>query len=150
MIIERVVNQLEIDEGKKPLVYKDSKGNDTVGIGHKVLHGEVFDHPLSDQEMYDLLHSDIHRTVKNMNIVFPWWGNLSEDMQDAFVNMAFNMGCETLLTFHTFLDLLRDGEYIKASEDLTTTLWHKQVGDRAVRIEQVFAGGDNGGQSSTA
>lgn len=150
MDINKVINQLIIDEGKKPEVYLDSKGNKTIGIGHKVLQGEVFTDPLTDQDMIDLCTADIHRTVKNMNIVFPWWGNLNEDMQGAFVNMAFNMGCETLLEFTTFLDFLKAGEYPEAARDLTTTLWHKEVGERAVRIEEVFAGGDDGGQSGTA
>lgn len=138
MIIERVVNQLKDDEGFRANVYKDTKGNETIGYGHKVLYGEDWSDGLTHGEAYDLLITDIHKTVKNMNIVFPWWGNLPEDAQDAFVNMCFNMGCDTVLTFHTFLDLLRAGMYAKSADDLIHTKWQKDVGDRATRIETVF------------
>lgn len=147
MNIDNVVAQLIVDEGKKPLKYLDSRGFWTVGIGHKIRKGEVFSRPLTDVEMTDLCKADVLATVVGMNNAFPWWSRMPEDLQDAFVNMNFNMGVSTLLTFDTFLDLLARAQYTAAADDLVHTKWNGQVGNRAKRIEAVFRSFPNARQS---
>lgn len=140
--------QLKIDEGFVAVPTPDPFGVMSIGHGHKILHGEVFDHPLSEMEADEILDADVNKHVNDLQVHLPWCVNMPELCQQSLANMAFNMGLKTLLKFDIFLDFLKKGDYSGASMDLTRTLWHRQVGNRALRIEKIFA--DEGEKDVTA
>jgi lysozyme len=71
------------------------------------------------------------------------WGMAMEPIRaDCLINMGFNLGVAGLLSFGTFLGLVRKGMYAAAADDLRDhTKWAHQVGKRAERIEMQLRSG---------
>src|SRR5579872_5460595 len=88
---------LELDEGRRPRLYQDSRGKWTIGIGRN-----LSDRPLSDDEIDYLFANDL-RMIQGQAATFPWFAALDDVRQGAILNLLFNMGLPTLLTFHHFL-----------------------------------------------
>ena len=60
---------------------------------------------------------------------------------EALLDMAYNMGIGSLLTFKTSLPLIEKGEYSKAAENLKASRWYKQVGRRSRAICKIMETG---------
>lgn len=121
MIHEKLIAELERDEGNKPRVYTDSKGIPTIGIGRNLLKG------LSRDEIYYLANNDIAEAEGELDHALPWWRELDEVRQRALANLCFNMGIARLSGFHKML---------RASQ------WKNDVGpERAGRIHRMLLTG---------
>lgn len=135
--------ELTRDEGVRYTVYVDTTGNPTVGIGHNLnagpLPGQTY--PMTQAEVDALFAKDVASTVAKLDAHLPWWRNLDDVRQRVMVNMCFNLGIGGLMTFTGFLSLVQRGQYVLASEDMATTLWARQVGQRAVRLEGMMRDG---------
>lgn len=150
----QITFDLRRDEGVRNKKYKDSKGYWTAGVGHLIdprilgrpltpLEDKVLNHDytLTDGEINAWLSADIDEKLKDVQ-PFHWWQVLdTETRRRAVLNMVFNMGVETLSEFHTFLNLLSAKAWVRAADDLEGTLWHRQVGPRAERIEAMIRRG---------
>lgn len=125
MTDDEFIAMIKRHEGVKPYVYSDSLGYLTIGVGRLVDHRKGGH--LSDDEINLLLMNDIQGVVDELDSKLTWWRQLSQNRQAALTDLGFNMGVPDLLTFTTFLGLLKSGEFTKAADDLLTTLWAKQV-----------------------
>lgn len=135
--------ELERDEGKRLVPYKDTEGNWTVGIGHLLSHWEMpsFVDPvsgkpvktLSDAECDQMLAEDIADAEHDLTRALPGWRDLDDVRQRACLNLAFNLG-NRLAAFSRFLDAADDGDWLAAANELKRSKWHGQVKGRADRI----------------
>lgn len=132
----KLIKELRRDEGVRLKPYRDSVGKLTVGIGRN-----LDDVGISDAEADFLLANDIARSVADLDRALPWWRTLDEVRQRVLANMAFNVGITKLLTFKNTLRMVKDAEYGAAAEAMKASLWHRQVGPRAVRLEQMMRDG---------
>lgn len=131
---------LSAEEGLRLVAYQDTMGIWTIGYGHAhVSPGTVW---TKDQALAQL-QLDINTTEAALNSELSWWSSLSETRQDVIVNMAFNLGVHKLLSFNTFLGLVKAGNYGAAADDLAQTAWDKQVGHRADVLEQMMRSDQN-------
>ncbi|MHB8388231.1 MAG: glycoside hydrolase family protein [Acidobacteriaceae bacterium] len=140
-----LIANLLVEEGKKRRGYDDANdniltkgytiiGTPTVGVGHNL---EV---PLSQAAIKQILLDDIAPAVAAAQS-HGWFQALNTPRQLAIIDMIFNLGDAGFDEFGTFIGLLKSGMYISAANDLTTTLWYKQVGQRAVRIASIISTG---------
>jgi lysozyme len=60
----------------------------------------------------------------------------------VLVNMCFNLGFEGLEKFPKFLMACAQGDWNTAAEEMHNSLWDKQVGARAVRLEEQMRTGE--------
>lgn len=81
-------------EGFRNAIYKDTAGNLTIGIGHKILPGEDFSAGLSDEEVLSLFQSDTAKAedIIAANIDVP----LTDNQFGALVCLVFNCGARPL------------------------------------------------------
>lgn len=78
-------------EGFKPTIYKDTSGIDTIGYGHQVTAGEIFDKPLTEKEASALLERDLDvRGMKPALEMFPGLEDAPENVRGTLANMVFN------------------------------------------------------------
>jgi lysozyme len=56
--------------------------------------------------------------------------------------MAFNMGVEGLLQFHTTLALIQAGHYDQAASAMLLSKWATQVGQRAIELARIMQTGE--------
>ncbi len=59
-------------------------------------------------------------------------------------NMAFNLGATKLAGFVRFLAAVQAGSYEVAAHEMAASLWARQVGERAVRLEGMMIRGSTG------
>jgi lysozyme len=105
---------IEREEGCVRHVYRDSRGIDTVGVGHVVLPGESFPGAVSDETIAALLHHDVQKCVAaiaaNVKV------ELTQNQFDALVSWMFNCGVGAFLK-STLLVKLNAGDYAGAADE---------------------------------
>ena len=136
-------DELERDEGRRYVPYSDTRGFQTVGIGHNLASPipSAWIYPLTDDEIDQLLDHDLSITIAALDLHIGWWRTLDEVRQRCVCNIAFNLGVGSLMGFHDALADLKAGNFINASQEFQDSDWYKEVGDRAVRICQAIKTG---------
>jgi lysozyme len=133
-----LIPDLEHDEGLRLAAYQDSVGIWTIGYGHAhVQPGTVW----TLEQAQAQLATDVAGAEADLDAQLSWWRSLSDLRQDCLANQCFNMGIGSLLTFTTYLGLVKAGNYAAAAQDELHTKWAVQVGARAARLaEQMRTG----------
>lgn len=144
-----LIGQLKRDEGCKRIAggflqdYRDSKGYWTRGYGHLILPqpaADVLPKSMTEAEAEALLRADILDHALELNRAVPWLRMHPQVVQDAVLNMAFNLGVPRLLGFKGFLAELRAQNYTMAVIEMLDSKWHREdVGPRAVRLAKQIA-----------
>ena len=139
MNIDKLREQLKIDEGVKYEVYKDHLGYPTFGIGHLVVegdeeHGKPVGTPVSEDRVNAVFESDVQKFVSESKKVFPNLDDLPEEAQQVIVNMCFNMGAPRLGKFKNMKKAIEAGDWKTAAVEGRDSRWHKQVTNRAERL----------------
>ena len=127
--------QLPVDEGRRERAYKDSAGIWTVGIGRNLEHVNF-----TDGEIALMFANDVTRADSLARTLVPNFEHLSDARKAVLVNMAFNLG-PRLGQFVQFLEAARLADFLRAAQEMEDSLWHKQVGARALRLEEAMREG---------
>ena len=109
-------------EGLRLKVYKDAVGLPTIGYGHLIKSGEVFD-VISEEQAEQLLKKDLkifeEHLIKVVKIP------LEPHQFDALVSLAFNIGCGAF-SKSTLLKYLNQRLLTKAADEILR--WNKAGG----------------------
>ena len=97
MNIERLREELKVDEGVKYEIYLDHLGLPTFGIGHLILnsdpeYGQEVGTPVSEDRVNEAFASDINIVCDDCKSLYSDWEVLPEEVQLIIANMMFNMG----------------------------------------------------------
>ena len=128
--------QLKIDEGCKLMMYTDTTGHHTIGVGHNL---DV--RPISPRAADTILEDDALQTIADIQkdlTLGPLFSAVSANRQMVLVNMAFNLGIPSLKEFKQFLEQLAQARYDRAAEAMLNSLWARQVGRRAQRLAELM------------
>lgn len=128
-------DELERDEGVRADMYKDTRGNWTVGIGHNLSIAQ------NTFTVDALFQNDINGCEASLDLHWPWWRQLDTVRQRVMLNMIFNMGSGTLGTFPKFLAAMQAGNWMTAGAEMMNSAWAHEVGQRAVRLHQMVLTG---------
>ncbi len=128
MKLDALQTMLIRHEGMRLSSYRDTAGNITIGVGHNITANGI---DITQEWALHILDADIQDAVDALDGHLPWWTHLDDIRQRVLVDMCFNMGIGTLLTFTNFLQYVHAGSYHEASVDLEKTKWAAQVGNRA-------------------
>lgn len=131
--------QLRVDEGFVPHAYTDSLGYLTIGIGRLI--DKRKGGGITEEEAEMLLSNDLARTEGELLGELPWVAGLDSARKQVLVNMAFNMGMRTLLTFRATLAAVQRGDYATAADQMVKSKWYGQVGNRAKRLVKMMRTG---------
>ena len=139
MNIQRLREQLIIDEGVKYEVYNDHLGYPTFGIGHLITetdeeYGKSVGTLVSKERVNEVFDRDVAIYISEAKKVFPNLEQLPEEAQQVIVNMTFNMGAPRLAKFKKFIAGVNAGDWNTAAIEMMDSRWAKQVGNRAVRL----------------
>jgi len=129
--------EIEIDEGRRGIVYKCSNDKWTIGVGHN-----VEENPLPDEVIDLLFKMDIEQSVTECER-FDWYKTLSPLRQRVIVNMVFNMGLPTFLGFKRMIGAIEIGDYDDAGYHMMDSKWYNQVGERAERLCEMMETGQS-------
>jgi len=91
--IKRAANFIENNEGKRNKLYKDHRGNWTIGIGHLVMPSELnlyTGKTLSEEEILQLFNRDINTKMLSINRRFgDIYNTYSDDLKIAILDGFF-------------------------------------------------------------
>lgn len=133
---DRLARQLIHDEGLKLKPYRCTAGKLSIGVGRN-----LDDRGITEPEALGLLENDIDFFSGQCRKAIPFFASLDDVRQEVLVNMAFNMGLATLLTFKNTLALIASGKYEEAADAMLHSKWATQVGDRAKRLADMMREG---------
>jgi GH24 family phage-related lysozyme (muramidase) len=152
---QKLDSQLMLDEGLRLVPYIDTRGYLTTGVGRNldsnpftpaeiafIGHDGRLAPITHDQAIY-LLHDDEAKAMKELSDFSPWWTAQPDIPSRVMLDLTFNMGEHTFEQFHQFLALMHINAYAKAGEDLQTTAWYGQVGNRGLRLVRMLTTGQD-------
>lgn len=149
---EFMEKQIAKHEGKKNYPYKDTEGKWTIGIGHLIGDGSdkalaksgyskySKDNPMPDEQVSELFTKDLekHRKIAES---YPFYDNMSEEGKKAIIDLTFNMGDfynkkkdDGTYMWEDLRKQLNNGEWDAAADNLASSLYARQVGNRAVTV----------------
>lgn len=115
-------------EGLKLKPYHDLVNKWTVGYGRN-----IEDNGISKEEAELMFDNDFARCQREL-APFSWYVNQPQNVQDALMNMCFNLGIGRLLGFKKMIRALTVKDYTQAAIEALDSKWAKQVPNRAKDI----------------
>ena len=145
MNVDKLREQLKIDEGCVYKIYNDHLGYPTFGIGHLVTesdpeNGQTLGTAVSEDRVTEAFESDIQGVLRDCDILYPDFSNLPEEAQQVIANMMFNMGRTRLSKFKGMKRGVDSRDWNAAADEMVDSTWYRQVTNRADRlVERVRA-----------
>ena len=139
MNVEKLREQLKIDEGCVYKIYNDHLGYPTFGIGHLVResdpeNGSPLGTEVSEDRVNEAFDADIEIVLSDCNILYPDFGDLPEEAQQIIANMMFNLGRPRLSKFVGMKRGVDAKDWNSAADEMVDSRWYRQVGARAERL----------------
>ena len=139
MNVEKLREQLKIDEGCVYEIYNDHLGYATFGIGHLVTesdpeNGQAVGTPVSEDRVTSAFDSDIETVLSDCNKLYPDFEDLPEEAQQIIANMMFNLGQPRLSKFVGMKRGVDEKDWNSAADEMVDSRWYRQVGARAERL----------------
>lgn len=78
----------------------------------------------------------IEHVAELEGLVPGWRSNYPVVVQTVLANLIYNLGYKKLAKFENTLRYIRQKDYVKAADNLVHSAWHKQVGARALELEE--------------
>ena len=148
IFIQAAARLIEKHEGRHHMVYLDTEGHPTIGVGfnldrqgaREALSRVGASHlalvtgaqGLSDEQIDVLLQLDLTMSAIAARAVCPSFGALHRGAQLALIDMAFNLGREGLAGFRGMLAAIAAGDFLTAAVEALDSKWARQVGRRAL------------------
>ena len=139
MNVEKLREQLKIDEGCVYEIYNDHLGYPTFGIGHLVResdpeNGSPLGTEVSEDRVNEAFDADIEIVLSDCNTLYPDFDDLPEEAQQIIANMMFNLGRPRLSKFVGMKRGVDAKDWDSAADEMVDSRWYRQVGARAERL----------------
>ena len=139
MDINKLKEQLKIDEGVVYEIYNDHLGYPTFGIGHLVIEGDPelgapVGTSVSESRVDECFEKDVESVIEDCKILHDGWDGYPEEVKQIIANMMFNMGRTRLSKFKKHNAALVCGDWKEAAREGRDSKWYRQVTNRAERL----------------
>ena len=131
-------NFIKSSEGIKYSIYKDSRGSDTVGVGHKIISGDRVKSNYSEKEIQAFFNKDCNAALIIARRQFNNFDSLPDDIKEIIVSICFNLGEGGIKKFVKFKNAIARKDYKRAAKELKDSAWHKQVGVRGKKYVAIL------------
>lgn len=129
---------IKSSEGIKYSIYKDSRGNDSIGIGHKIISGDKIKSNYSEKEIQAFFNKDCNAALIIARRQFNNFDSLPDDIKEIIVSLAFNLGEGGISKFKNFKAAITNKDYGRAANELKSSMWYKQVGLRGKKYVAIL------------
>ena len=139
MDINKLREQLEIDEGVVHEVYLDHLGYPTFGIGHLIRSDDPESScevgtAVSKDRVIDAFNADVEQVMGDCQKLYSDFEELPEEAQQIIANMMFNLGRPRLTKFAGMKRGVDARDWNSAADEMVDSRWYRQVGARAERL----------------
>ena len=131
-------NFIKSSEGCKYIIYKDSMGNKTVGIGHLLLPTDKIKKAYSEKDVRDFFNKDCESAIMIARKHFPNFDSLSDDAKEIVVSLCFNLGSGGISKFKNFKAAIVSKDFTRAAKELKDSNWYLQVGVRGKKYVMIL------------
>lgn len=133
-----IIDDLKRDEGWRASAYQDHLGFWTIGYGFLIdaRKGAGVPQPIAEAWLDHL----VREKAADLDVRMPWWKTQPDDVRRALLNMAYQLGVDGLLKFHTTLSLLKAGDRDGAAKSALSSKWAQQTPARAKRVTDLIRG----------
>ena len=140
--LARLVRQ---HEGLRLEPYRDTRGNWTIGYGHRMAAGPIPGYRISEQHADMLLRADICVAIANVDRWLDGRGCNGLGVEGArwavLVDLAFNVGFKGLCGFHRLRAAVIACSWGRAAAELQDSRWAVQVRGRATVDAEIMRTG---------
>ena len=139
MDIDKLREELKIDEGVKYEIYLDHLSLPTLGVGHLIKdtdpeNGLPVGTKIEEERVNELFDQDIQVTIQECKYLYNDFDDLPEEAQRIIANMMFNLGRPRLSRFLKMKQHVDNRDFVSASEEMKNSKWYRQVTNRAQRL----------------
>ena len=139
MDLEKLREELEIDEGCKYEIYLDHLGHPTFGIGHLITeddseYGWKIGTSIDTVRVHEAFEDDVQSVLTDCEKLYVQWEHLPEEAQRVIANMMFNMGYTRLSKFKGMKRGVDARDWNAAADEMVDSRWYHQVTNRANRL----------------
>jgi lysozyme len=151
--LNKATDDTAVFEGYKASAYKDSRGFWTIGEGtcletnpisgkdwKWLLDNRLIQVSISAPGARFLMKGKFAADLRELASRYPGFAQLPDLAQTLLLEMVYQMGVDTLLTFTQFNAFVRAGQWAAAAADGRRTAWYAQTPERADRILTQLAG----------
>jgi len=136
---EKLMKELENDEGNVKAIYLCSESHPTFGIGHLVRkedpeYGKPVGTKVSHERVATAFESDVAVTISDCSKIFRNWDDLPEEARLVTANMCFQLGMPNLKKFKKTISACDDHRWNDMASEMKNSRWHKQTTARAERL----------------
>lgn len=131
--LDIVSAQLRADENVKLKPYTDTAGKITIGCGRNLT-----DNGINRGEVALMFDNDLATAEHTAKLLLVNFDTLSDARKAVVINMAFNMGYNTLATFVNTLKAIDERRWNDAKAGMLASKWAVQVGERAQRLAEAM------------
>lgn len=133
MDMERIKTTLIRHEGLELKPYRCTSDKLTIGVGRN-----LDDRGITHTTAMQMLDEDIELSIEDLRRNLSWFDEMPEPVQEALINLAFNMGIVRLMQFRKTIAFLRDREWDKAATEMLDSRYATQVGRRADEVADMI------------
>jgi len=142
MNISQLKKQLIDHESMKLELYKCTAGFWTIGVGRNLSSRGI-----SVETAVDMLDEDIEICISELDKVFPWWRKGNDARQHALIDLHFNLGINTLLSFKKTMNLWEEAvhgrvNWSQVADELLNSNYAKQLPNRSKTIATMIETGE--------
>lgn len=139
MDIDKLREELKIDEGVKYEIYLDHLSLPTCGVGHLIKDtdpesGLPVGTVIEEERVNELFDEDIQVTIQECKYLYNDFDDLPEEAQRIIANMMFNLGRPRLSRFLKMKQHVDNRDFVSASKEMKNSKWYRQVTNRAQRL----------------
>tara|TARA_R100000805_G_C3618049_1_gene120511 strand:+ start:896 stop:1342 length:447 start_codon:yes stop_codon:yes gene_type:complete len=139
MDIDKLREELKIDEGVKYEIYLDHLSLPTCGVGHLIKDtdpesGLPVGTKIEEERVNELFDEDIQVTIQECKYLYNDFDDLPEEAQRVIANMMFNLGRPRLSRFLKMKQHVDNRDFASASLEMKNSKWYTQVTNRAQRL----------------
>ena len=139
MNIDKLRDELKVDEGVKYEIYLDHLSLPTLGVGHLIKDtdpesGLPIGTKIEEERVNELFDEDIQVTIQECKYLYNDFDDLPEEAQRIIANMMFNLGRPRLSRFLKMKQHVDNRDFVSASEEMKNSKWYRQVTNRAQRL----------------
>ena len=126
----QLTENIKLHEGFSGFQYEDSLGFPTIGYGTKL--------PLTEEEAGMLLEHRLNKMVNEIHTALPQIENYPRKVQEAIIEMSYQMGVSGVMKFKKMIDALDNEDYVEAANEAMNSLWALQTPSRAKMVSSLI------------
>ena len=137
--MESVKERIKEHEGFRDTVYSDSLGFATIGYGHLVLPTDNFVEGVTypKEHLEKIFDKDFDIASNSAESLLSGIEH-NDTLKGIIVEMCFQLGKPRVLKFKKMWEAIRQKDYLKASEEMIDSNWHKQTTKRCESLARLM------------